>query len=175
MSPHTLLDPAKGKTMATRRYSKASSTLLITLCTAALSVPMTSMAADPDYSTRGSSGSTSSSGSDMPPSGNTGSTTNEPSSSSGTTTGTGSPSDMDNTNRPSSGSYAKDAYITAKVKAALARDKEVTARNIKVETDGQGVVTLSGQAKTQAEADKAVADARSVDGVTSVTNNLQIR
>lgn len=157
--------------MATRRYSKATSALLITLCTATLAVPVTSMAADPDYSTRGSSGSTSGGGSDMP---STGSTTNEPSSTSGTTTGTGSSSDMD-TNRPSSGSYAKDAYITAKVKAALARDKDVTARNIKVETDGQGVVTLSGQAKTQAEADKAVADARSVDGVISVTNNLQIR
>jgi hyperosmotically inducible protein len=81
---------------------------------------------------------------------------------------------MDGSNRSSSG-YAKDAYITAKVKAALARDKDVTARNIKVETDGQGVVTLSGQAKTQAEADKAVMDARSVEGVTSVTNNLQVR
>lgn len=156
--------------MAPRRNFKYSSALLIALCATALSIPVPSTAADGDYGTRSTTGSSSSGTSDTSPSG---STTNEPSSTSGTTTGTGSSSDMD-TNRGSSGSYVKDSYITAKVKAALARDKDVTARNIKVETDGQGMVTLSGQVKTQAEADKAVADARSVDGVTSVTNNLQM-
>lgn len=74
----------------------------------------------------------------------------------------------------SPGTYVKDSLITAKVKAALARDKEVTARNIKVETDAQGMVTLSGDARTQAEADRAVSIARSVDGVTSVTNNIRV-
>lgn len=157
--------------MAPRRNFKSSSALLIALCSAALTLPVASTAADSDYNTRSTTGGSSS---DMPPSGNTGATTNDASSPSGSTSGGGSSSDAD-TNRSSSGGYVKDAYITAKVKAALARDRDVTARNIRVETDGQGVVTLSGQAKSQAEADKAVADARSVDGVTSVTNNIQVR
>jgi hyperosmotically inducible protein len=67
-----------------------------------------------------------------------------------------------------------DSMITARIKAELARDKEVLARNIKVDTDNKGVVQLSGTARSQAEADKAVQIAKGVKGVVTVQNNIQI-
>lgn len=70
---------------------------------------------------------------------------------------------------------ASDAAITTKVKAAYAKDKDVSAMNIKVDTDYKGVVTLSGNAKSQMEADKAVTLAKGVSGVTSVTNNIKVQ
>lgn len=76
--------------------------------------------------------------------------------------------------RSSAKTVVNDSMITAKIKAAMAKDKEVSALKIKVDTDDKGMVTLSGKAKSQAEADKAVALARSVDGVVSVQNNIQI-
>lgn len=76
--------------------------------------------------------------------------------------------------RSSAKTVIKDSMITAKIKTAMARDKQVSALNIKVDTDDKGVVTLSGKAKSQAEADKAVALARSVEGVVSVQNNIQV-
>ena len=68
-----------------------------------------------------------------------------------------------------------DAAITTKVKAAYAKDKDVSATSIKVDTDNKGVVTLSGNAKSKAEADKAVSIAKGVSGVTSVTNNIAVK
>src|SRR3954466_1775773 len=50
----------------------------------------------------------------------------------------------------------KDATITTMIKAEFAKDKEVSAMNIGVETDGVGVVTLTGNAKSRAEANRAV-------------------
>jgi len=70
---------------------------------------------------------------------------------------------------------ASDAAITTKVKAAYAKDKDVSALNIKVDTDYKGVVTLSGNAKSQMEADKAVTLAKGVSGVTSVTSNINVQ
>jgi hyperosmotically inducible periplasmic protein len=67
-----------------------------------------------------------------------------------------------------------DATITAKVKAELAKDKQVSAMRINVDTDKNGVVTLKGNAKTQAEAEKAVQIAKSVQGVKEVKNNIQV-
>ena len=66
-----------------------------------------------------------------------------------------------------------DAAITTKVKAAMAKDREVSARSIHVKTEN-GVVKLSGNAKTQAEADKAVSIAKNTKGVVSVTNDLKV-
>ena len=68
-----------------------------------------------------------------------------------------------------------DAVITTKVKAVYAKDKDVSAMNIKVDTDYKGVVTLSGNAKSQMEADKAVTLAKNVSGVTSVTSNIKVQ
>jgi osmotically-inducible protein OsmY len=67
-----------------------------------------------------------------------------------------------------------DAVITTKVKAEFAKDKEVSATRIKVETD-KGVVQLSGTAKSRTEADKAVVIARTVTGVASVKNDIVVQ
>jgi osmotically-inducible protein OsmY len=69
---------------------------------------------------------------------------------------------------------ASDSMITAKVKAELAKDKQVQARTINVDTDNSGAVKLSGTARSQQEADKAVQIAKSVKGVVTVQNNIQV-
>jgi hyperosmotically inducible periplasmic protein len=74
----------------------------------------------------------------------------------------------------SMGTMVDDAAITTKIKADYAADSTVSAMKVKVETDDGGVVTLSGTAKTQAEADKAVAIAKSTKGVTSVRNDIVV-
>jgi hyperosmotically inducible periplasmic protein len=76
--------------------------------------------------------------------------------------------------RSSPKAYVRDTEITTKVKAQMAMDKHVSALHIKVDTDNRGVVTLSGKAKSQEEADKAVSIARSVEGVVAVENNIQV-
>jgi hyperosmotically inducible periplasmic protein len=68
----------------------------------------------------------------------------------------------------------KDSIITTKIKAEYAKDKAVSAMNIKVDTDDKGVVTLSGNAKSKEEAAKAESIAKSVSGVTTVKNNIQV-
>ncbi len=69
----------------------------------------------------------------------------------------------------------RDVAITAKIKAGFVKDKTVSAASIKVETDDNGVVTLSGTAKSKAEADQAVKLARNTKGVTSVKNEISIQ
>jgi hyperosmotically inducible protein len=76
--------------------------------------------------------------------------------------------------RSSPKTFIKDSYITTKVKALMVKDKYVKARHIKVDTDDHGVVSLSGTARSQAEVDRAVSIARSVDGVVDVNNQIQI-
>ncbi len=76
--------------------------------------------------------------------------------------------------RSSPKAFIKDSVITAKIKAEMAKDKEVSAMHIKVDTDNKGVVELSGKAKSQAEADKAVQIANGVKGVTAVENKIVI-
>jgi hyperosmotically inducible protein len=68
-----------------------------------------------------------------------------------------------------------DSVITTKIKAEYAKDKDVSALKIKVDTDDKGVVTLSGNAKSMAEADKAVKIARDTKGVTSVKNEIKVQ
>ncbi|GAB7563962.1 hypothetical protein LG202_20010 [Methylobacillus methanolivorans] len=65
-----------------------------------------------------------------------------------------------------------DSVVTTKVKAAFAKDKLVSATDIKVETDSDGLVQLSGTAKSKAEAERAVKIAKSVKGVTAVKNDI---
>ncbi len=76
--------------------------------------------------------------------------------------------------RSSPKTFAKDTVITTKVKAKLAKEKLSSTVHIRVDTDDHGVVSLSGTAKSQADADRAVAIAQRVEGVTSVENKLQI-
>jgi len=67
-----------------------------------------------------------------------------------------------------------DSVVTTKVKAAFAKDKVVSATNIKVETDSDGLVQLSGTAKSKAEAEQAVKLAKATKGVTSVKNDIVV-
>lgn len=76
--------------------------------------------------------------------------------------------------RSSPKAFVKDAVITTKIKAEFAKDKQVSVRHIKVDTDNKGVVQLSGTAKSQEEAEKAVQIARNVKGVVAVDNRIQI-
>jgi len=68
-----------------------------------------------------------------------------------------------------------DSAITARIKTEYAKDKDVSAMKIKVDTDAKGMVILSGTAKTQAEVDKAVRIARDTNGVVSVKNDIRIQ
>lgn len=73
------------------------------------------------------------------------------------------------------GEYVSDSVITSKIKSKLATADDVSAVHIKVDTDKNGVVVLSGTAKSKAEADKAHAIAHSVEGVTKVINQIKIK
>ena len=70
------------------------------------------------------------------------------------------------------GAYVKDSLITTKVKSKLAAKHMSTLTNIKVDTDNQGVVWLSGKAPTQDASDLAAMIAKSTEGVTSVHNKI---
>ena len=67
-----------------------------------------------------------------------------------------------------------DAAITAKIKTEFAKDKVVSALSINVDTDKKGMVTLKGTAKSKEEAAKAESIAKSVNGVTSVKNEITV-
>ncbi|MDB5812140.1 MAG: hypothetical protein JWN94_4262 [Betaproteobacteria bacterium] len=67
----------------------------------------------------------------------------------------------------------KDTTITTKVKAKFAEDKTVSATKIRVKTTN-GVVELTGDAKSAEESSKAAEIARGVDGVKSVSNHIKV-
>ena len=68
------------------------------------------------------------------------------------------------------GAGSQDAWITTKVKSELA-SKGFDPLRVYVDTDGK-VVTLSGTVESAAEREKAVALARAVKDVASVTDHL---
>jgi len=67
----------------------------------------------------------------------------------------------------------KDTEITTKVKAKFLEDKAVSATDIHVKTVN-GVVQLTGNAKSRDEATKAAEIARGTEGVKSVKNNIKV-
>ena len=71
------------------------------------------------------------------------------------------------------GQKIDDASITAQVKASLLSHHSTSALKTKVETT-QGVVTLSGAAKNDAEKSLVTKLAADINGVTSVINNMTI-
>lgn len=73
----------------------------------------------------------------------------------------------------SMGEKIDDASITTKVKMKLLGNKATSALNTKVETV-DGVVTLTGKAKTTAEKELATKLAEEVKGVKSVNNDMKI-
>ena len=74
----------------------------------------------------------------------------------------------------STGAYASDEWITAKVKANLTGDATTKARDINVDTF-RGTVQLSGFVDSQKEKQRATELAQSVDGVKKVVNNLVVK
>lgn len=80
------------------------------------------------------------------------------------------------TNEPkrSVGEVIDDSVITAKIKAAILRTENLKTLQISVETR-QGEVTLSGVVDNAASKMKAEEVVRSVGGVNSVVNNLEVR
>lgn len=60
-----------------------------------------------------------------------------------------------------------DTWITTKVKSDLLATKDVAGTDVKVETSN-GLVSLSGTVKSQAERDKAIDVAKRIDGVKRV-------
>jgi osmotically-inducible protein OsmY len=71
------------------------------------------------------------------------------------------------------GKEISDTWITTQVQAMYFLDREVKGMQIGVATNG-GVVTLSGAVDSHAVRQKAVADARSIEGVKQVVDKLTI-
>lgn len=78
------------------------------------------------------------------------------------------------TDRSHPGTFVKDSVITTKVKSKLAAKHMSTLTNIKVDTDANGAVWLSGKAPTKDAKDLAAMVAKDTDGVTSVHNDIII-
>ena len=79
------------------------------------------------------------------------------------------------TDRTNPGAYVKDSVITTKVKTKLASEHLGSMANVRVDTDKDGVVFLSGSVRTQEEANRAVALARETEGVRSVNSKLTVQ
>jgi hyperosmotically inducible protein len=79
------------------------------------------------------------------------------------------------TDRSKPATFVKDSVITTKIKAKLAEEHLASAKHIKVDTDKNGVVWMTGTANSQSEIDKAVALARDTEGVKSVNSHLKVQ
>lgn len=76
--------------------------------------------------------------------------------------------------KSSTGEYFDDTVITTKVKTAILADEELKSTEINVETF-KGIVQLSGFVKNPAHIDRATSVARSVEGVKSIRNNINVK
>ena len=74
----------------------------------------------------------------------------------------------------STGQFIDDSAITTKVKTGIFNEPSLKSGQITVETY-KSVVQLSGFVDSAASMDKAVAIARSVQGVSSVKNDMRLR
>jgi hyperosmotically inducible protein len=70
--------------------------------------------------------------------------------------------------------FVKDSAITTKVKAKLAAKHMSTLTRIKVDTDANGVVWLSGRAPTKDASDLAAMIAKNTEGVNEVHNDITV-
>jgi hyperosmotically inducible periplasmic protein len=71
-------------------------------------------------------------------------------------------------------SKTRDMGITAEMNARLAKDRQLSALRIDVDT-AEGRVTLRGSAPTLAAREHATEIARGIDGVVGVANELQVQ
>lgn len=72
------------------------------------------------------------------------------------------------------GEYIDDKTLTAKVKAALAKNDFAKSYTIDVEAN-RGIVSLGGHVDTEQQLEMAEKAAESVEGVRDVINNLEVR
>ena len=79
------------------------------------------------------------------------------------------------TDRANPATFVKDSVITTKIKTKLAAEHLSSAANIKVDTDRDGVVWMSGTANSQEELNQAVAIAKNTEGVKSVKSDLKVQ
>lgn len=70
--------------------------------------------------------------------------------------------------------YIDDSVITAKVKAALVKDRDVSAFKVNVKTD-KGIVLLSGFVENEHQARRAREITSAIKGVKSVKSNLVVK
>ena len=68
----------------------------------------------------------------------------------------------------------EDGRVTAKIKAKMALDESVKALDLNVDTK-DSVVTVTGEVRSEAERQRALALARETAGVTKVVDHLKIR
>jgi hyperosmotically inducible protein len=79
------------------------------------------------------------------------------------------------TDRNKPATFVKDSAITTKIKTKLAADNPASMATIHVDTDKDGIVWLSGTAKTKQDVDKAVSIAKNTEGVKSVKNDVKVQ
>ena len=72
------------------------------------------------------------------------------------------------------GTALDDTVATTRVKSALLSDQEVKGFDIKVETR-KGTVLLSGFVDTALQMDRAIATAKTIEGVQAVDNGITLR
>ena len=72
------------------------------------------------------------------------------------------------------GTALDDTVVTTRVKSALLSDQEVKGFDIKVETR-KGTVLLSGFVDTALQMDRAIATAKTIEGVQAVDNGITLR
>jgi hyperosmotically inducible protein len=77
--------------------------------------------------------------------------------------------------RSHASAYVKDSAITMKIKTKLAAEHLTSLGHIHVDTDKNGVVVLSGSARTEEAVNKAMAIARETEGVVSVTSTVVVK
>jgi len=71
--------------------------------------------------------------------------------------------------------FVKDSAITTKIKSKLAADHVTSLGRIRVDTDADGVVYLSGSAHSKEAVNRAVEIARDTDGVRGVHSALVVK
>lgn len=79
------------------------------------------------------------------------------------------------TDRSHPKAFVKDSAITTKIKSKLAADHITSLGHIRVDTDKDGVVWLSGTARSKDAIEHAVDVARNTEGVRDVRNELVVR
>jgi hyperosmotically inducible protein len=70
--------------------------------------------------------------------------------------------------------FVKDSAITTKIKSKLAAEHITSLGHIHVDTDADGVVWLSGSARSQSDVNKEESIARETDGVHGVKSTIKV-